>query len=352
MDVVVVGGGQAGLATGHHLARTGRRFAILDASPRVGDSWRNRYDSLTLFTPRRFSALPGLTPPGDPDGYASRDEFADYLESYATHFSLPLRSRARVAKLEKEGDAFLVRTDDGTSIRAARVVVASGAFARAVVPKVASGFAADVKQLTAEDYRNPGSVAEGAVLVVGDGASGRDIAAELAGSRPVYLAGGRPRRLLPERILGRSTWWWLNLVGLMKVSPTSSIGRAMREADPFPDRDRNDGALVKRGVTLKPRVVGADGRRASFVDGTSAEIASVVWTVGYQEDNAWIAIPGATDASGKLIHREGHSPIEGLHFVGRPWQRNRASALVMGAGADAERIVAAIAPARLASPAS
>lgn len=349
-DVLVIGAGQAGLAAGFHLKRAGITHVIVEASPRVGDVWRNRYASLTLFTPRRFSQLPGLQMPGDPDAYPSGPEFAEYLQAYAAAQRLTVRTGVRVSRLGRD-ERFRAVLSDGTRIEADRVVIATGGFQKALVPALAAGFAESVSQVTSEGYRAPGELPEGTVLVVGDGASGRDIAAELAGSRQVLLATGKPRKLVPERVLGRSIWWWLDKTGLLRAGPASLPGRIMRARDPFPDRDRNIAALQARGVMLKPRLTAARDHIAQFADGSEAEVAAVVWAVGYRDDTAWVDIPGAVAADGSFAQVEGVSPVEGLFFVGRPWQSNRASALVMGAGADAERIVQAIAAMAARAPA-
>ncbi len=340
--VLVIGAGQAGLAAGYHLKRAGLPFEIVDAGKRIGDSWRNRYASLTLFTPRAFSALPGMDMPGDPNGYPSRDEFADYLEAYAEHFEIPVTLDAKVTRLGRSDQGFEALLENGRKIPASHGIIATGGFQSPIVPPLANGFETEVLQLTAVSYRGPDQIPPGNVLVVGDGASGRDIAVELAGSRTVWLATGKPRKLFPERILGRSMWWWLRSLGMMKVSATSAIGRLMRRADPFPDRDRNLQSLRREGVRVVPRLAQANGRTAIFSDDRKAEVAAVIWTVGYRDETAWIEIPGALDPYGRFLREDGVSPVEGLYFVGRPWQRNRASALVMGAGDDAAVVVDAL----------
>ena len=202
VDVLVIGGGQAGLATAYWLERSGLSIRVIDAGERIGDRWRKRYSSLALFTPREFSSLPGLELSGDPGGYASAAEFGDYLERYAEKFGLPVTSGVRVVKLTKRSDRFLADLSNGESVQARKVVIATGGFQTPVVPAMASGLSAEVRQFTAESYYEPSDVVAGRpVLVVGDGASGRDIAADLVATHRVVLACGRPRRLLPERFL-------------------------------------------------------------------------------------------------------------------------------------------------------
>jgi putative flavoprotein involved in K+ transport len=342
-NVLVIGAGQAGLATGYFLRESKIPFEILEAAPRVGDSWRKRYASLTLFTPRQFSSLPGLGMAGNREGYATRDEFADYLEAYAKRLQLPIRTGTRVQKLARTPEGFVVELSSGEVMHASRVVIATGGFQVPLRPSLASGFGPEVVQLSAEDYRAPSQVGPGPLLVVGDGASGRDIAVELAPGRLTWLATGKPRRLFPERFLGKSIWWWLARLGLLQATPESFFGRLMKRADAFPDRDRNLGSMRRRGIRIVPRLTAAAGRSATFADGTTADVATVIWAIGYKDDSTWISIPGAIDERGTFIHNAGVSPVPGLFFVGRPWQRNRASALIMGAGPDAQVIVEQIA---------
>lgn len=328
VDVLVIGGGQAGLAASWRLQQAGASHMVVDASARIGDSWRGRYDSLTLFTPRSLSALPGFGLPGDPEGYASRDEFANYLEIYATRFSLPVMSSTRVTELTRgDGSLFTAMLDTGTIAKARAVVVCTGAFQQPNIPGIAASFYPEVKQFSAASYANPASVPSGTVLIVGDGASGRDIAVDMARTHKVLLATGKRRRLLPERILGQSTWTWMARLGLLSARPDTVIGRIMKAADPFPNRGRGLHALSRLGVGVRPRLVQAGGRHVQFKDRTTAEVDAVVWAVGYRDELDWIRVPI-------------DSP--GLHFLGRPWQRNRASGLVLGATRDSEVVIGKI----------
>lgn len=339
-SVIIIGAGQAGLAAGYYLKNAGVPFRILDGNRRVGDSWRMRYDSLSLFTPRQFSALPGLDLPGNRELYAGRDEFADYLETFGARFRLPVELGRRVTRLSKVRDeGFEAELDDGTRIDASKVIIATGAFQRALVPELAARFGHDVLQLTTETYRNPRQLPDGPVLVVGDGASGRDVAIEVRRVQPVILATGKPRKLFPERLLGKSVWWWLNLLGVLRAAADSRIGGKLTQSDAFPDRDRSLESMAKRGIRIAVRLAEASGTEAWFADGTSANIRTVIWTVGYRDDSSWLDIDGSANSDGTFLHDAGISPVKGIYFVGRPWQRNRASALIMGAGPDAEIIV-------------
>jgi len=335
-DTLVIGAGQAGLAAGHHLTKSGRDFLIVDGAIAVGESWHRRYQSLTLFTPRWLSALPERALPGDPDGYASAGDFAAYLEDYSRYLPIQLNSQVVSLARSPSGD-FLATLRSGQVAQARNVIVATGGFQRPVVPSLAT--AIDALHLTPETYKDPKSVTDGPILVVGDGASGRDIAFELASEvGQTSLATGKPRRLFPEHILGRSIWWWLDRLGLMRASARSWVGRKMQQADAFPDRNRSVAALKNRGVQFLPRVTGGARTTVSFADGSSRSFRTIVWCVGYRDDTAWLEIPEAV-SGGTFLHNEGISPVQGLFFVGRPWQRNRASALIAGVGDDARIVV-------------
>src|SRR5579859_5598729 len=190
VEVVVVGGGQAGLAMGYHLRRLGRRFVILEAEDRIGESWRGRWDSLRLFTPARYDGLPGAPFPGPPGAFPTKDEMADYLESYARRFNLPVRVGSRVTRIEPDGDGYLVRCRE-LDLRAAEVVIAAG-YTTASIPPPAADLDPAILQLHARDYRGPDQLRPGPVLVVGAGNSGAEIALEAARAGHQTWLMGRP----------------------------------------------------------------------------------------------------------------------------------------------------------------
>jgi putative flavoprotein involved in K+ transport len=337
LDVLVIGAGQAGLALGYQLRESGQHFLLVERNERIGESWRRRFDSLTLFTPRSYSAIPGLPVPGDPQSYPTKDEIAGYLESYARHFDLPVKLGAGIVRLERQGDRFQATTDDGEVLTARSVVIATGAFQQPAIPAISAQLDTGVAQLTAESYRNPGQTPAGTVLVVGDGATGRQIARELSGTHRVILAAGRPRKVSPHRILGRSIFWWLDKLGLLSASPASRIGRRLKETDPFPGKDLALKKLRRAGITITGRLTGVADRQVTFADGQSADVDVVIWATGYRDETDWVAIPEVKDERG-FIQEGGISPVPGLAFIGRSWQRNRGSALLTGVGADAKLI--------------
>src|SRR6476659_5916023 len=227
--VVVVGAGQAGMARGYFLKRQEQKFLILEAST-IASAWRARWDSLTLFTSRRYSSLPGLTFPGDPDGYPTRDEVIAYLTEYAAHFDLPIEEHSPVRSLEADGARFRLDVA-GKTILASQVVVATGAFQAPFVPEVAKRFPMDVFQTHATGYRRASDIPAGTALVVGGGNTGFQIAKELSATHRVALAIGSRQKPLPQRLLGRDLFWWLSASGFFRASVDSRLGKRLRDRD-------------------------------------------------------------------------------------------------------------------------
>jgi putative flavoprotein involved in K+ transport len=338
--VAVVGAGQAGLVMGHFLARDGRRFVILEADDRIGSAWRTRWDSLVLFTPRRYSALAGLAFPGDPDGYATRDEVMAYLEHYAATFELPVALSSPVRSLGVVDGRFALEVAD-RQIQADQVVVATGAFQTPAIPQLASELAPGVFQTHSTGYGNPGDVPPGSVLVVGGGNTGYQIAKELSATHRVTLAVGSRQKPLPQRVLGRDLFWWLTKTGIIGKTVESRIGRRLRERDTLIGSSPGD--LAKRfGVDVRPRAVSASGRTVGFADGSTLEADAVIWATGYRSDYAWIE-PSVLDDDGRVLHRRGVTDVPGLYFLGLSWQHTRGSALVGWVKDDAEYVAGRIA---------
>ena len=348
-EVAVVGAGQAGLAVGYFLARHGRRFVIFEAAGAVGSAWRDRWDSLVLFTPRRYDSLPGLAFPGDPDGYPRRDEVIAYLEQYAATFDLPIVFNSTVRSLSPENGAFRIDVD-GRRIVAEQVVVATGPFQRPTLPSIAERLAPEVFQTHSAGYHRPGDLPGGRVLVVGGGNSGFQIAKELSASHDVQLAIGSRQTPLPQRILGRDLFWWLTKVGLLKKTIDSRLGQRARARDTLIGSSSRE--LKQRyRVTLRGRVVQASGKTVSFADGSEREVDAVIWATGYRNDHSWINAP-VFDGDGRVRHRRGVTDVPGLYFLGLSWQHTRGSALLGWVKDDAEFIATEIetaAPAQAAS---
>ena len=341
-DVLVIGGGQAGLAMGHALTEWELRFEILDSGPEVGHTWRSRWDSLQLFTSGRYDSLPGLPFPAAADAYPGKDEVAGYLQAYAEHFGLPVRLGTTVTSLARAGDGSYLVEADADALEARQVVVATGGFQQPFTPPVAADLAAEVHQVHSADYRRPGQLPPGRVLVVGAANSGCQIALELSATRTVDLAVGTRVPTVPQRPLGRDIWWWASGLRLDRVTADSRLGRRLA------GRDQNVGAgpkqLARRhGVTVRPRVQAAAGNRITFADGTAAEYDVVVWATGFTTDDSWVDVPDAVDEHGRLRQSRGITPSPGLYTLGRTWQHTRGSALLGWVGDDAAFLAGRIA---------
>jgi putative flavoprotein involved in K+ transport len=337
-EVVAIGAGQAGLAIGYFLKRQGRRFLIVEAADSIGAAWRSRWESLVLFTPRRYDSLPGLPFPGDPDGYPSRDEVIAYLERYAETFELPIELNSPVRSLSTDDGSFVLETT-GRTIEAEQVVVATGPFQVPYVPELAEELAPNVFQVHSTAYRDPTQIPQGTVLVVGGGNTGFQIAKELSSTHPVHLAVGSRQTSLPQRILGRDLFWWLTKVGLLNKTVESRLGKRLRDRDTLIGSSPRE--LSRHGVELNPRAVRASGRRVTFEDGTELEVDSVVWATGYRADYSWIKLP-IFGPNGEARYRRGVTDAPGLYFLGLTWQHTRGSALLGWVKDDAAYIASQI----------
>ena len=334
LDVLVVGGGQAGLAMGYHLAQRGLRFQIVESGPELGSAWRSRWDSLRLFTPGFYDNLPGLPFPASADSYPGKDDVADYLRAYAAEFALPIRLDTTVTSLARAGDGSYLIKAGADALEADQVVVATGAFQQPFTPPVAAELAPDVQQLHSADYRRPAQVPPGRVLVVGAANSGCQIALELSATRTGDLAVGTRIPAVPQRPLGRDVWWWGSRLRLDRVTADSRLGQRLA------GRDQIVGAgpkqLARRhGITIRPRVQAVAGRSITFADDTRAEYDAVVWATGFNTDDSWVDVPDAVNERGRLKQVRGVTPSPGLYTLGRMWQHTRGSALLGWVGDDA-----------------
>jgi putative flavoprotein involved in K+ transport len=346
-DVVVVGGGQAGLAIGYYLAKQGVRFLILEREDDVAPAWRDRWDSLTLFTSRRYDSLPGLDFPGDPDGYPTREEVLAYLRGYAAKFDPPIRLGSAAKRLTQRDGRFVIETEDG-EIEADQVVIATGPFQEPRLPAFAGDLDDDVVQLHSMGYRRPSDLPTGRTLVVGGGNTGYQIAHELSASRETHIAIGTPQRPMPQRLFGRDIFFLLTKTGLIYKSVDTRLGQRFKANEtlvgPLPK-------IAKQlGVVSHGRATAVSGRTITFADGEQLEVDGVVWATGFGYDHSWVDLPIA-DADGQVKHRRGVTEVPGLYTLGFQWQWTRGSALLGFVKHDAEFIaneIAAHAPAAAA----
>jgi putative flavoprotein involved in K+ transport len=342
LDTVVVGGGQAGLAMGYFLAEQGRNFVILDAAARVGETWRNRWDSLRLFTPAFHNGLPGMPLPPPGNHFPTKDETADYLESYAERFRLPVRLGRRVESLSRHGDRYLVIAGDERYV-AEQVVVATGPYHHPRIPGFAAAFDPAIVQLHSSAYRNPGQLPEtGDALVVGAGNSGAEIAVELAATRTTYLSGGDNGFAPIALIHNRLSLWLADRI----LTTDTRLGRRMREASlrrGAPVVRLRPKAIRAAGVRRVPRVEGVMDGKPRLADGRIIDAAVVVWATGFRPDFSWIQLPVFDDNGYPLHHRGIVEAAPGLYFLGLHFQHTPTSAHVGGVGNDARHIATQLA---------
>ena len=344
INTVVIGGGQAGLSVGYHLQRRGVPFVILDASERVGDVWRKRWDSLRVFTPARYSSLDGMPFPAPPSSFPTKDAMGDYLEVYARHFALPVRCGVRVERLSRVGDRFLVVARD-QQFEADNVVSAMANYQRPRVPAFAKDLNPQIVQLHSLDYRNPAQLQPGGVLIVGAGNSGAEIALDVAREHQTWVAGrdtghvpfridGLPARLLLIRLVLRVVFHRILTVrtpmGRKARARMLHVGGTLVRTKP---RD-----LMTAGIKRVPRVARSENGLPVLEDGQVLDVANVVWCTGFHPGFSWIDLP-AFGPDGEPQHEEGVVASEpGLYFVGLHFLSAMSSVMIHGVGRDAARI--------------
>jgi putative flavoprotein involved in K+ transport len=341
LDVLVIGGGQAGLVMGYHLAQSGRSFQIVDAGAQIGQTWQARWDSLQLFTSSRYDNLPGLPFPAARGTYPGKDDVARYLQAYAAKHSLPVRLTTSVTSLTRGDDTYVAKAG-GEVLEARQVVVATGPFQVPFIPAIADALDPGVHQIHSAHYRRPETLPAGKVLVVGAANSGCQIAQELSATHSVELSVGQRLPAIPQRPLGRDIWAWATALRLDKVTAESRLGKRLA------GRDQVIGAgprqLARRhGIRIRPRAAGAAGRTVTFADGSAADFDAVVWATGFRADHTWIDIPDVTDERGRIRHQRGVTPSPGLYMLGLTWQHTRGSALLGWVGRDAAFLAGQIA---------
>ncbi len=334
-EVVVIGGGQAGLAVGYFLAQQKRRFTILEAAGEPAAAWRTRWDSLRLFTSVRYDSLPGLDFPGDPSSYPSRDDVIAYLSDYAQRFELPVEFNSRVQAVRgRDGGGFLVELADRT-YQADQVVVATGPFQVPFTPPIAADLGAQVVQLHSTQYRSPEDLPTGTVLVVGGGNTGYQISQELAPSREVHLAIGARQTPLPQRIFGQDLFRYLQATGLMNKTVDSRLVQRLKDKETLIGSSPR--TARKLGIQMRPRATGARAATVTFADGSELAVDGVVWATGFRLDHSFVQLP-VFDHEARVRHQRGVTEVPGLYLLGLLWQHTRGSALLGWVKDDAQFI--------------
>ncbi|MHB9031760.1 MAG: flavin-containing monooxygenase [Anaerolineae bacterium] len=346
-QTIVIGGGQAGLAAGYYLVQRGSDFIILDENQRSGEAWRRRWDSLRLFTPSKYSGLPGMPFPGEDFSFPTKDEAAAYLEKYARQFRLPIRYGIKADELIRGEHGFQVSTKAGY-LAAANVIVATGAYQVPHTPPFARELDSAIMQVHSSAYRNPQQFPVQNILVVGVGNFGAEIGLELArAGKKVWLSGRDVGRIPADkvgRLLGGKPYWFLVSRVLSVNTP---LGRKMRSKiihHGGPLIRVNPQEISDAGIARVSRVSGVQSGRPQTEDGQVLPVEGVVWATGFRPDYGWIKFP-IFDAYGYPSHQRGIVPqAPGLYFVGLPFQTALSSTLLGGVGADAEYIVRQVAP--------
>jgi putative flavoprotein involved in K+ transport len=343
-ETIVIGGGQAGLSVGYHLAKRGHSFVILDAGERVGDSWRQRWDSLKLYSPAFRDGLPGMRFPARRNAYPTKDEMGDYLESYAARFELPVRTETAVETLSRPNGRYVASAGE-SQFEAENVVVATGVFRKPHTPEFASELDPSITQLHSNDYRNLSQLQPGPVLVVGASHSGADVAFEAATKHEVVLSGTDTGQIPAsiESRRGRLVFRGLFFAGTYILTADTPMGRKMRPhvrhgGGPLLRYRKQD--LLAAGVErVIERTVGVQGGKPVLDGGRVLDVRNVVWCTGFRPDFSWIRLPFELGEDGYPVQYRGvveSSP--GLYFTGLPFLHSFASMLIGGAGRDAERV--------------
>ena len=348
VETVIIGAGQAGLSTAYHLKQRGRDCVVLDRNQRVGDGWRQQWDSLRLYSPAKYDGLPGMPFPGNRWSYPGKDDLADYLEAYAHRFDIPVRLGVRVSRVSEGASGpdtgFVVDTSIGR-LTCDNVVVATGTFGRTPsVPEFAKELDPSILQLHSSEYRRPGQLREGAVLVVGASHSGTDIAYEAAATRPTTLV-GRDCGEIPVRLESRRMklvfpvlWFlWRHLVTRRTPIGRKEMNGIRFHGGPMLRVKRSD--LAERGVVRnESQVEGVRDGLPVLADGTVADVATVVWATGFRQDFDWIDLPVFGEDGWPTEYRGVCDDLPGLFFCGLSFQYSFSSMLVGGCGRDAEYV--------------
>lgn len=338
IDTIVIGAGQAGLSAGYYLRKLKKDFLILDKGEEIGESWKKRYDSLVLFTPRMYDYLPGLPLEGKQHGFPTKNEIVNYLKQYAEKFNFPIKLQIEVVSVQHRENIFIIETNQGL-YKSKNLIIATGALQTPRIPPFSKELSKDIKQYHSSHYKNPSQLTEGNVLVVGGGNSGAQIAVELSKTTETYLAVSKKLFYLPLVIKNKSIFWWFDRLGILKASSNSLLGKAIkRKGDPIFGYDLKE-AIKRNDILIKPKVINGIDNQVTFEDLTSLEVQNIIWATGFNTIYPWLKLKEVFNEKGEIIHTRGVSNIKGLYFIGLPWQSRHGSSILQGVGYDAKYIV-------------
>ncbi len=337
-DTIVIGAGQAGLAAGYYLKQFNQNFLILDKGREVAESWINRYDSLVLFTPRMYDALPGLPNEGKSHSFPTKNEMVSYLKKYADKFNFPIKFQTGVVNVQHKDNIFYIETNQGV-FQTKNLIIASGAFQSPRIPSFSKQLSNDINQLHSSQYKNPGQLEEGNVLVVGGGNSGAQIAVELSKEKETYLAVSKKLSYFPLTLNNKSIFWWFDKFGILNASTNSFLGKVIqKKGDPIFGYELKT-AIQRKEVFIKPRVIDGIHNKITFKDLSTLEVNNIIWATGFDSNYPWLEIKEVFNEEGKIVHHRGITNVKGLYFIGLPWQYRRGSGILQGVGFDAKYIV-------------
>jgi putative flavoprotein involved in K+ transport len=339
---IIIGAGQAGLATGYFLRKMKKDFIILDESSRIGDVWRKRWDSLLLFTPAQYDGLPGMPFPAEKGSFPGKEQMADYLENYAEKFSLPVRLNIKVNHVTKNNEGYEIMTNEG-NFHSEKLVLATGTNPKPFIPLFSADLSPEIFQMHSSQYKNPGSLPDGDILVVGAGTSGIEIAVEVAATHRTYISGTPPFRI-PDSVFiygGNFAWWFLNHI----VTINTPIGRRARNkirkgGSPLIRVSPED--ISKSGVYRLPRLIRADNGYPYFEDNSVIKVSVIIWATGYKPDFSWVETDQPMMSGWPDTRRGVFKTCDGLYFVGMPFQFGLTSGLIGGVGRDAAFVARSI----------
>ncbi len=336
-DTIIIGAGQCGLFAAKKLQDIGLNYLLLERNT-VGQVWDERLEGMRLFTSRQLCHLPGLAFPGEQNGFPDISEMANYLCNYIETFKLNIRERTKVINLTKNANQFLIALENGELLSAKTVINATGSNQVAYVPEISTKLSDQVLQYDALLPSLSVIPSGKSVVVVGDGATGRQIAGGLAKRCQVTLATGVPRGMPPNTILGKDLFWWLKKTGILYANKNSLVANILKNRNPVPLAKHNNKNLKKLGVTIQGRALDCSKQRIFFANDYQDNVDIVIWAIGYRENTQWLELPNCIDNK-EIIHECGITPEPGFYVIGRKWLSCRASELVMGVEKDVTYVI-------------